>query len=214
MTKPISYSVTPDTPDADGLAAANDSSGSSVTLDGVLTEGGTFTAVDGLGHRIEITDTATVDQSGATFTITGTDANGTTITEAVTGPASTATVISTNYFKTVSSISVANGAGSGTVNVGTTDEVATPGFPMVFTSAINIGIGVVTTGTLDYTVQHCFDTYDQVDFSDVSWFSHATLVNQTASADGNYAFGLTGSRLVLNSYTGGATFKIMIVQGR
>lgn len=104
--------------DLDGIADNNDSSGTSLTLDGVLVSGGVYVAADDKEHHIRILDTATVDQSGATFTITGKNIRGQEIIEAVTGPASGAFVESTNRFASISSITIANGAGSGTVDVG------------------------------------------------------------------------------------------------
>lgn len=212
MPRPYTYSVTPDTPDADGLADNNDSSSSSLTLDGALTSGGTYTSVDGLGHQISILDTATVDQSGATFTVTGTDVDGNSISEAITGPGSGATVESSSYFKTITSIAIANGAGSGTVDVGTVDEVVTPTVPLNHISAIEIGLAVIVTGTINYTVQHTLDT-TLAGTSNCSWLDHDYLASATASDDGNYDFGVCGTRIKVNSYTGGATIKFNIVQG-
>jgi hypothetical protein len=213
MPRPYTLSVTPDTPDPDGLADNNDSSGSSVTLDGALTSGGTYTSVDGLGHRLDIIDTATVDQSGATFTVTGTNANGEAVTEAITGPGSGATVESTEYFKTVTSITIASAAACGTVDIGTVDEVATPTYVVNWRSAIELGFSVEITGTIDYDVQHTLDNILNDGTASTTYLDHSAVAAQTASADGNYDFGITGMRVITNSYTGGATIKLNIVQG-
>ena len=73
-------------------------------------------------------------------------------------------------------------------------------------SPVNIGFGVVVTGTVNYTVQHTFDD-PAVGFS--TWFSHPTVAGQTANADGNYAFPVTGIRLTVNSGGGTATLKLI-----
>ena len=214
MPRPYSLQITPDTPDADGLADNNDSSGSSLTLDGALTSGGIYTAVDGMGHQISITDTATVDQSGATFTVTGTNVEGEAITEDITGPTSGATVESTKYFKTITAIDIASGAGSGTVDVGTVDEIATPVVIINHRGGIEIGLGVVVTGTINYTVQHTLDDVrGDVAIDDAHFFNHSALAAQTSSEDGNYDSGLIATRLVVNSFTGGATIRFLVVHG-
>lgn len=73
-------------------------------------------------------------------------------------------------------------------------------------SPVNIGFGVVVTGTVNYTVQHTFDD-PATGFS--TWFSHPTVASQTANADGNYAFPVTGVKVLVNSGTGSASLKLI-----
>jgi len=73
-------------------------------------------------------------------------------------------------------------------------------------SPFNVGFGVEVTGTVDYTVQHTFDD-PGVGFS--TWFSHPTVAGETANADGNYAFAVTGVKLLVNSGTGTVTLKLV-----
>jgi hypothetical protein len=73
-------------------------------------------------------------------------------------------------------------------------------------SPVNIGFGVVVTGTVNYTVQHTFDD-PAVGFS--TWFSHPTVAGQTANADGNYAFPVTGIKVLVNSGSGTASLKLI-----
>jgi hypothetical protein len=70
----------------------------------------------------------------------------------------------------------------------------------------NVGFGVLVTGTVNYTVQHTFDD-PAVGFS--TWFPHPTIASQSANADGNYAFPVTGIRLTVNSGGGTATLKLI-----
>lgn len=211
--RPFTIDVDPANTDTDGLADNNDSSGSSLTLDGALTSGGTFTSADGHGRRIQFTDTATVDQSGATFTITGTDADDNALTEAVTGPGSGATVTSTSYFKTVTSIAIASGAACGTVDAGTADEVVTKSYPMNFVGDAAISLICNVTGTANYTVQHTGNDILADGTSGAYWAPHDTLVSLTADADGNYDFPVTGIRAVFNSFTDTAELQIYVIQG-
>lgn len=203
-----------DTADADGLAAANDSSGSTLTLDGVLTSGGTYTSVDGLAHQLSITDTATIDQSGATFTVTGTDASDHVQTEAITGPGSGATVTSSKYFKTVTSVAIASGAGSGTVNMGTTASGVAVSriIPLDHYSTEPATVQVTVTGTINFDVEVSLeDPYGITDDEDIDWLNDANFTGKTASLMA--ALGVAGvrsMRVQINSYSAGAELQVYI----
>ena len=73
-------------------------------------------------------------------------------------------------------------------------------------SPFNVGFGVTVSGTVNYTVQHTFDD-PAVGFS--TWFSHPTVAAQTANADGNYAFPVTGVKVLVNSGSGTATLELI-----
>lgn len=73
-------------------------------------------------------------------------------------------------------------------------------------SPFNVGFGVIATGTVNYTVQHTFDD-PATGFS--TWFSHPTVASQTANADGNYAFPVTGIKVLVNSGSGTAQLKLV-----
>lgn len=73
-------------------------------------------------------------------------------------------------------------------------------------SPFNVGFGVVVSGTVDYTVQHTFDD-PGVGFT--TWFSHPTVAGETANADGNYAFPVTGVKVLVNSGTGTVTMNLV-----
>lgn len=66
-----------------------------------------------------------------------------------------------------------------------------------------VGFGVVVNGAATYTVQHTFDNPFAATFSPATanWFSNSTLVNQTTSQSGSYAFPVRAIRV---SQTAGA----------
>lgn len=70
----------------------------------------------------------------------------------------------------------------------------------------NVGFGVIVSGTVDYTVQHTFDD-PAVGFS--TWFSHPTVAGESTNQDGNYAFPVTGIKVLVNSGDGTATLKLV-----
>jgi hypothetical protein len=77
-----------------------------------------------------------------------------------------------------------------------------------FQNPFQVGIGVVVSGTVNYTIQHTFD-----DIFDASvtptWFSHPVLVSLAANADGNYAFPMRAVKILVNSGSGTATATII-----
>ena len=73
-------------------------------------------------------------------------------------------------------------------------------------SPFNVGFGVVVTGTVTYSVQHTFDD-PAVGFT--TWFSHPTVAGETANADGNYAFPVTGVKVLVTAGDGTATMNLI-----
>jgi hypothetical protein len=85
--------------------------------------------------------------------------------------------------------------GSGSSNVAPMETYLNP---------FNVGIGVVVSGTVNYTIQHTFDNVQDPSVTP-TWFSHPTLASLAANADGNYAFPVTAIKVLVNSGTGTAT---------
>ena len=83
-----------------------------------------------------------------------------------------------------------------------------------YISPENVSVAVVLSAgaSLTYKVQYTFDDVFAANFSPstAAWFDHATLVGKTASADGNFAFPVTGIRLNVTPYTSGtATMNVL-----
>ena len=74
-------------------------------------------------------------------------------------------------------------------------------------SPFNVGFGVVVTGTVNYTVQH---TFDDPGIGFTTWFDHPSVAAESTSQDGNYAFPVTGIKILVNS--GGGTAVMNLVQ--
>jgi uncharacterized membrane protein len=75
-------------------------------------------------------------------------------------------------------------------------------------SPFNVGIGVLASGTVTYTVEHTFDdVWDSTITPTV--YPHATLVTQTTNKDGNYAFPVRAARITVTAGTGDATMTIL-----
>lgn len=78
-------------------------------------------------------------------------------------------------------------------------------------SPFSVGMGIVVSGTVTYSVQHTFDNVQSSTYSAASgnWYNHPTLNSLTANADGNYAFPVTAIRLNVTSGSGTATLTIV-----
>ena len=104
--------------DPDGVCATQTPGGSgNLTINGALADGGTinFTTAASQQPR-KVTFTGTGNESGRSFTITGTDFLGTSQTEVVAGPNNN-TVESTKFFNTITQIAV-DGATAAAITVG------------------------------------------------------------------------------------------------
>ena len=94
------------------ITATTPSASGSITLSGTLVSN----AVAYLPDQRKVLIYSDADDSGDTYTLTGTDANGATVTETITGP-NTTTVYSVNTYFTITSVSV-SGAATGNIEVG------------------------------------------------------------------------------------------------
>ena len=73
-------------------------------------------------------------------------------------------------------------------------------------SPFNVGFGVTVSGNVTYSVQHTFDD-PGVGFT--TWYSHPTIASKTDAQDGNYAFPVTGIKLLVSSGNGTATMSVL-----
>ncbi len=82
------------------------------------------------------------------------------------------------------------------------------------TTPVNIGIAVVVSGTVNYTVQHTYDSPGGAQpyvpsTAFTTWFDDATLAAQSTTKQTNILYPVTGLRLVVNSGTGTATMTVV-----
>ena len=156
------------------------------------------------------------DISGVTFTILGTDERNINIIDTITGI--NANILpSLKYFKTITRISgnaaVTTGTSSGGGGTGTVAEAITALVPFNVKEAnFLVGIGVIVTGTINYTVQHSFD--DPQDLSvEMVWYANVGMANKSSNTDGNLAAGVNTGRVRINSYDSAAPLRTVFIQG-
>ncbi len=156
---------------------------------------------------------ATSDESGGSFTITGTDRNGRAQTETLVGPGASATVVGVMNFATITH--VLSPAAATAVEVGVDGTCESAWLPLnTRNNDFNVGLGAVLSSGADltYTVQHTFDDVFASTFveSTAVAFNHDTMVTQTANLDGNYVNPIVATRMDLTIHVGGtATFNVI-----
>ena len=190
--------------DTDGIVDAEtlDSAGN-FTLDGAQTSSGSAT---GLNSFLTIASSNNI--SSVTFTITGTDIDGTSQTETITG-VNNNTVTSTKIFKTVTQI--ASNASASAVNVGTvaayvdTDgkrpsivsaggDESSKTFTIVGTDLSGVAQTEVVTGPAANATVIGSKTFKTI-----------TSITPSANTTGNVTMGFTGAGITTTGVTGSAT---------
>lgn len=205
--RPLKIAFSMAAADADGICLSQTPAAGgvqSLTINGVLAAGGVATM--DVARRVSITSAG--NDSGRTFTVTGTDRYGKTQTEAITGP-NTTTVIGAKDFKTVTSITIDDNS-AGAITVGSGDEAATAWIPLdLYRSPVNVSFAVALSAgaSLTYTVQHTLD--NPFDGSAMVALNHATIAAKTVAGDGGYAMPITAIRLFVENFVSGtATFSV------
>lgn len=160
-----------------GTVSASASPGAgAILINGTLASGGVAT----LGAAQLVTLVSGGNDSGITFTITGTDADGEAQTEVVTG-ANAGTATSTKYFKTVTSITH-TGSVATTLSSGNAVTAVSPTFKVYRQAQPSaIAVGCVVSGTITYTMQNCYSAAPHTD-----WVDNASMSAKTANAEDSY----------------------------
>lgn len=196
--------------DADGLAEAQAVAGAAaLDLNGALIVDGVF--LGDYARQLGILSAG--DDSGITFTVVGTDADGKAQSEAVAGAAGApGTAETTKYYKTVTSIT-SSGAAAGNVSVGTVDEFETNTIPL---NTYNTDPATVSlerfSGTISVSVQ---ETFSKVQDSTIAWFAGpAGLTDATAAVAADVDNHASGIKLVCGSYSSGGELVLVVNQNR
>jgi hypothetical protein len=147
--RPKTISVAPATADPNGICLSQTpTEAGDLTIAGALATSGVAT-LSPPGH---ISITSASNESGDTFTITGTDRYDAALTETITGPNATTTTGNYN-FKTVTQVAT-DGAATGAITVGSANELDTAWIPVEYRP--NLGYSVTfneSSAVFDYVLQ-------------------------------------------------------------
>jgi len=153
---------------------------------------------DSCAHKVIVTNNSATDYSGGgkALVIVGTGFDGSAITESLTGPGSSTTSTSTNYFLTITSITPNfTRSTTDTVDIGFTAAALTPPIFIDQKYARSLpfsplGISVDSTGTSGYTLQQSFGG---------NWYDNATIASKTADFSGSILFPVWALRLIFTA---------------
>ena len=180
---------------------------------GAATAPTTTTTDDGLAHKVTLIAPAQATLAGITFTIVGTDANGAPLTEtSLTGPASGATVTSTNHFKSIATIQPSATMGALVVSVGTAAESYAPMIPLEWRSVAAAAITVAVTGTVNFTLKETYGSPFNNAVEALPWVTVTAFSGKIATTSSTVTVGDQAVLLVTNTVTNGATLTLYITQ--
>ena len=168
---------------------------------------------DGLGHKVSITGNGATDLSAINVTVVGLDSDGIAQRETFALPNGAATVTSTYFYSSLTSVTPASTIGVATVKITYTGAAAGPAFPLDWRSGLPI-LDVILTGTGNYTVQFTDDLVNEGALPPFNWLSNtgSALTNATDSESDTFAAIPIAVRLLINSYSNAATFLFQISQ--
>jgi hypothetical protein len=164
---------------------------------------------DGLAHRVSVRNDSATDHSAKTLILVGTDPDGKAQTETIAAPDTSATVESSGYYLTLTSVTPSATIGADTFDIGWVDEVATQTIPVNSRCPVGAAVGSYVTGTMSYSIQETFS--DLATPSDLKWYSGSTFP-ATDDVVVTSTPGATAIRLVIHSYTDTAEIQLNVSQ--
>lgn len=161
-------------------------------------------------RRILITSSG--NDSGRTFTVTGTDWNGSAVSESITGPNTTTTYTLTD-FKTVTSVTI-SGSSASTVKVGTNGIASSRPIVLDTYALAPTSLQADVTGTVNYSISQTLDNV-ALGYTSATWIDHpdTNVVSATADKQANYAYIPAATRITLNSGTGSVKYTVIQASG-
>lgn len=169
-------------------------------------------ATDGFAHQVSIRNDSVTNHSAKTATLVGTDYAGAAQTEVMNLPNTSATVESTKYFKTLTSITPSASIGADTMDIGWVDEYIPTAIMLNHNDWVGALIQVVITGTITCTFEVTAAARQYIVDGTALWSNTGTsgLVNLTGSVLGQLEPHLTAARLKVASYTDGALITVYV----
>jgi hypothetical protein len=198
MSQPQVFTLTPANVSLTGFAS--NVTGATWTL--TATSSG-----DNLAHSVTIRNDSITDHSAKTAVLTGTDPDGNAQTETLNLPGVSATVTSTKYFKTLTSVVPSATIGADTMDIGWGNKFSALTYVLNWRNSNAARIHVDVTGTISYSVQQASGNPGTMTApsQSLNWQAITAFDSKTAGVLGAAAIGATAIRAIANSYTDGAT---------
>lgn len=192
--RPRSYTYT--------LAALNRTGYLSNATGATWTLTSTTGPADGLAHLVTIIGDAATNHSAKTAVITGTDASDQAISETVNLPNGTATVTSTKYYKTVTSVVPSATIGADTMDIGWSAVGVTPTYVLdgacLAVASYSVEPGATTA---NFTVQESNEDPFTAGYMQNCWYTAAAA--GSVLVGGVFKESSRAARVLVNSHTSG-----------
>ena len=206
----ISLTYAPSVLDADGICASQTTSGAAnAVINGALASGGVAT----MGDQQIITIFSASNLSSLTFLATGSDRNGSVLTETITGPGAGLTVVSTKNFYTVSSVYVSGAAAAFTIGVNGTGS-SKPVVLDQYVSPFNVSVATTAVTGATYKMQYTYDDVTATTWPNGTqvWFDHATMTAKTTATDATINNPVSAVRLTITTAASPQSVSARIIQ--
>jgi hypothetical protein len=194
-------------PSANNISASQSPGAGAILINGSAATAGVATL--DAARRVLLTSGG--DDTSRTFTITGTSASGSPLVETIAG--GNPTSYTTQDFKTITGVTH-SGTVAGTLTVGTNQVASGPWYmPDRHLTPMTMGVAVVVSGTINYTVEYTFDNPNNPytgTFPTV--FPLATMTSQTTNQDSTFTTPFYAVRVTQNSFTNPGTAKAVFIQ--
>jgi len=205
--RPVTFSRTLAAAAVGAICASQTTAGAgNLLINGTLASAGVAT----LAAQQTVGITSAGNDSAVNFTVTGTDDQGRVISQTIAGPNAN-TVQTTLNYRTVTQIAVSAAVASAvtvdTLQIGGSQEIPVDRY----LGPTDISVGVIVTGTLNYTVQWTLDDVFGAAPGPFTWFSAgANLVGASTTQSGSIGAPVSAIRLLTNSGNGAG--KIIVQQ--
>ncbi len=187
-----------------------------LTINGSLASGGVanLTSANCLARRVSIASAG--NDSGITWTITGTDRSGNVQGETITG-GNAAAVSTVKDYATVTTIR-GSGASASTVTAGTNTSASTEWRVQdMFCGVFNVGVVTAVSGTVNYNVEYTYDDPNAALFGSIAPNSNQPPVaianpsfsGVTTGGQGAFTTPVFAVRATVNSGTGTLTMQLI-----
>ena len=190
--------------DPDGISLSQSTAGAAnLTITGIEASGGSWTPTV---PRFALITSVSSDESGKTFTFTGTDRNGDPLTEAIAGPTAAGTVATTQNWGSITQIAV-SAALTANVIVGTNAAADTKVIPLDrYASDISYDVHLSAGASLTWNWQYTLEDprgsgYTAPDGQDAKWYNDSGT--QTGDLSRTSDGPLSACRVEITGYTSG-----------
>jgi hypothetical protein len=209
MVRPIFETFTPSAASLTGFASNVTGATWTLTANSVP---------DGLAHQVSLRNDSVTDHSGKTATFVGTDQDGAAQTETIAMPGASATVETTLYFATLTSVTPSATIGADTMDIGYVDEFSSRTIPANWRGGEAV-VGTAPSGTINTSIQYTLDNIQGQPNTPAAsrpynWQEDTgtDVVNTSVIASTPFYTIPMAWRLIANSYSSGASVQLTISQ--